>query len=225
MKIPCVIDNVKTLKKGMKITLSVNDEHTKQTMKQIYNFLDRDLIVNVSIDAEAEKEKLGEISNQQRKKIYAMFRDIADATGNNKETVKDEMKVRFIKNTDYPKEKFSLSNMDKEYAARFIEYIIDFCFEYGIPLSDIPYKELDDDSLERYLKMCIKQGKCSICGREGETHHVDTIGMGNNRKTLDDSKHRKIQLCREHHTEAHNEGWETFEEKHHVKGVLYDENS
>lgn len=223
MKIPCEIDNIKTLKKGMKITLSVDDENTKPTMKKIYNFLDRDLVVSLEIDADKEKEKLNTITPEQRKKIYAMFRDIAESTGNNKEHIKEEMKKRYIQNTEYPNETFSLSNMDKDYASKFIEYIIEFCFEYGIALQDIPYTDLPEDSLVRYLKMRIKNKQCAICGLQGEVHHVDTIGMGNDRNKLDDSEYRKIALCREHHSEAHSQGWQTFKNKHHVKGVKYKE--
>ena len=90
METKCTIDQVKTLKKGMKIVLSIDDENVKEVMKGIYNFIDRDLIVDFSIDAEVEKEKLNKITPDQRKKIYALFRDIADSTGNSKEQMKEK---------------------------------------------------------------------------------------------------------------------------------------
>lgn len=217
MEIKCTIDQVKTLKKGMKITLSIADENVKGVMKDIYNFIDRDLIVDLSIDAVEEKEKLNQISADQRKKIYALFNDIANHTGNNKETVKDEMKTRFMQNTDYPHEELSLASISREAASDFIEYIIEFCFEWGIEITDMPKEAFDD--IEKYLQVCLRQKKCAVCGSEAETHHIDTIGAGHDRNKVDDSDKRKIALCRQHHSEAHNIGWQTFADKYKVKGV------
>lgn len=70
----------------------------------------------------------------------------------------------------------------------------------------------------------MKLKKCAICGREGEIHHVDTIGMGNDRRKVDDSDYRKICLCRQHHTEAHNIGMTEFESKYKVYGIKFEEN-
>lgn len=48
--------------------------------------------------------------------------------------------------------------------------------------------------------------------------------MGNNRNTLDDSDHRKICLCREHHTNAHQRGRESLQKMYKVYGIIYKEN-
>ena len=53
---------------------------------------------------------------------------------------------------------------------------------------------------------------------------VDTIGMGNDRRKVDDSDYRKICLCRKHHTEAHNIGMIDFESKYKVYGIKFEEN-
>ena len=47
--------------------------------------------------------------------------------------------------------------------------------------------------------------------------------MGRDRKKVDDSDLRKMQLCRKHHVEIEAIGRDTFEIKHHVYGVLYEE--
>ena len=44
----------------------------------------------------------------------------------------------------------------------------------------------DTNDIDRYLWGCIKYKRCCLCGRDGETHHWDAIGMGNDRTTLDD---------------------------------------
>lgn len=217
MNIPCEIDNVKTLKKGMKITLAVDDENVKEVMKDIYNFIDRSLVVNIGINADVEQDKLNQISPDQRKKIYALIKDIANTTGGHKDYVKDNLKQQFTEHTEY--DTFSLSNCDRQLASDFIEYLIEFAFEYGVELSEHPKNIIDD--IEAYLRICIKRKICAVCGRPGEIHHVDTIGMGRNRNKIDDSKHEKICLCRKHHSEAHNSGWTEFADKYHVKGVIY----
>ena len=59
--------------------------------------------------------------------------------------------------------------------------------------------------------------------KPADIHHVDSIGRGRDRTQYDDSKHKKMALCREHHSEAHNIGVDTFNEKYHVFGVIYRE--
>ena len=217
MQFPAEIDNQKTIKKGMKITLMVEKEDMIEVMKDLHKFIDKPLQVDIQVDAEKRQEELSTISADQRKKIYAIFKDIADSIGANKEYVKDNLKQMFCENEGY--ENFSLSNCDKELASEFIEFLIEFAFEQGVELNEHPKKLIDD--IEAYLKICMKKKMCAICGRQAEIHHVDTIGMGGNRNKVDDSDYRKIALCRKHHSEAHNEGWETFKENHHVKGVIY----
>ena len=76
------------------------------------------------------------------------------------------------------------------------------------------------DDIGRYLYFCLKHRKCAVCGRNGEIHHVDAIGMGNNRRKVDDSGYRKICLCREHHTIAHQRGLEVFAKMYQVYGIV-----
>lgn len=217
MRVACEIDNIKTLKKGMKITLSIGEKEVPAVMKDIYRFMDKPLVVDFTIDAAEQQARLNQISPEQRKKIYALFRDISAYTGNSPENEKENMKTLFIQQTHY--EPFSLSNCDWKLASDFIEWLINFCFENGIPLSEKPSEMLDD--IEKYVRMCLKHKICTICGKPGEIHHWDTIGMGRDREKVDDSRHRKICLCREHHAEAHNLGVKAFEDKYHVYGVLW----
>ena len=216
MQIPCEIDQVRTLKKGMKIILAIDEEYVKQTLKDIHNFMDRELIVNIDIDAEKEQSKLSMITPDQRKKIFAIIKDIANNTGVDKEYAREELTKKFIQETGHPE--FSLSNCDRQLASDLIEWLIEFAFEYGVELNEHPKNIIED--IEAYIRICNKRKICAICGRPAEIHHVDTIGMGHNRNKVDDSDKRKIALCRKHHTEAHQIGWKEFSEKHHVVGVV-----
>ena len=147
------------------------------------------------------------ISVMQRKKAYATIRDMAEWTGYPPEVMKEIMKYEFMIRTG--EEYFSLSDCSVNLAREFISMLIEFSLEHGIQLSDLAINRTDD--IGRYLYYCIKHKRCAVCGRPGEIHHVD------------DREYRKICLCREHHTEAHNMGMTAFEEKHKVYGIVVKE--
>ena len=159
------------------------------------------------------------ISVEQRKKVYATIKDIADYTGYLPEEQKEWLKYLHISNTgcDY----FSLSDCTMDTAREFINTILEYAIESGVPLSEEAINRTDD--IGRYLFFCIKNKKCAVCGKPGEIHHEDTIGMGNNRNKIDDSSHKKICLCRNHHTMAHQLGVIRFTEMYKVYGIIVKE--
>ena len=151
------------------------------------------------------------------KKAYATIRDIADWTGEPPEAMKEWLKYLHISRTGC--RYFSLSNCSIDTAREYINTLLDYALENGIILLDFGVNRTDD--IDRYLYSCLKNKRCAICGRDGEVHHVDAIGMGNDRRKTDDSKKRKICLCREHHTIAHTIGMELFSETYKVYGIIY----
>ena len=155
------------------------------------------------------------ISVEQRKKAYATIRDIADWAGYLPEEMKEHLKYEHMIRTGDAY--FSLSNCSMDTAREFINTILEFALENGVPLSEDALNRTDD--IGRYLYCCIMHRKCAICGRDGEIHHEDAIGMGNDRKRVDDSDYRKICLCREHHTAAHQMGVKRFREMYKVYGI------
>lgn len=157
------------------------------------------------------------ISALQRKKIYASIRDFSLFTGYAPEEAKEVLKFLYVERTG--REYFSLAACSMDQAREFINFIIDICLENGIILSDSLYERAED--IEYTLKCCLRHRRCSICGRKGEVHHWDAIGMGNDRKHYNDSQNRKICLCRKHHTLAHSYGREKFMQIYHVFGVYY----
>lgn len=156
------------------------------------------------------------ISAEQRKKIYATIRDISSWTGYLPEEQKEWLKYLHISITgcNY----FSLSTCSMDTAREFINTILEYALENSIPLSDLAVERADD--IGKYLYFCIKHRKCAVCGHDGEIHHVDAIGMGNDRRRVDDSGYRKICLCRKHHTIAHQRGMPIFEKMHKVYGIV-----
>jgi hypothetical protein len=201
MKFRCEIDNIRTIKKGVKITLTVPDTEKKEFMQHIINFDGMPLTLEVLTDAAEQQKKLNQITPEQRKKIYVLIKDIAEYTGNGKDNEKDNMKAMFC--SDRGIESFSLSDCETEIAGSFIEWLIEFCFEHGISLSENPQEGLSD--IESYLRICIKKSKCCICGKDG------TVYNG--------SKNTQISLCNLHATKLKNDGFEKFKETFKVWGV------
>lgn len=157
------------------------------------------------------------ISAEQRKKAYATINDIADFTGYLPEEMKERLKVEHIIRTGC--KEFSLSDCTMDTAREFINTMLDLALEMSVPLRDFGGNRTDD--IDHYLWACLKNRKCAVCGRTGEIHHVDAIGMGNDRTEVDDSDSRKICLCRIHHTEAHTVGMAEFEERYRVYGIKF----
>lgn len=156
------------------------------------------------------------ISAEQRKKAYATIRDIADHTGYLPEEQKEWLKYLHMINTG--DRHFSLSDCSMDMAREFINTMLEHAIQEGIPLTEEAINRTDD--IGRYLYFCLVHKKCAICGRPGEIHHEDAIGMGNDRRKIDDSNHKKICLCRMHHTIAHQKGVEEFRKTYKVYGIV-----
>ncbi|MCR2043206.1 putative HNHc nuclease [Anaerosalibacter massiliensis] len=203
------IKSIRETEKGTDLIVHIPGEQVGHKITKYRN----ESVINSEIRIDDNRT----ITADQRKKIYATIRDIANYLGDWPEYYKEFLKFNFCmeKGIDY----FSLSDCSISVARDFITYLIDFILKEDIPLSDEALKRTDD--IDKYLWSCIKHKKCCICGKAGEEHHVDTIGMGRSRRTVDDSENRKMCLCREHHTEYHKIGQEDFEKKYHVYGIIY----
>lgn len=164
----------------------------------------------------------------QNNMIYALINDIVRHHYNDNEkthkrefkrdteSIKKVLKVGFAAETGLP-ENFSTARLSKDQATDFISFILEFCFQFDVPLSR-PGIELTSD-INRYLFLCIKYRKCAVTGRRGEIHHINAIGMGRDRREYDHSKSLLICLSREKHNEVHKIGWEAFKSKYHVDGI------
>ena len=204
------LDKYREVDNGTEIIIRIPD-------KKIGEFLSQKCIKK----AEMRFDDGRTISIEQRKKAYATIRDIADYTGYLPEEQKEWLKYLYIQKTgdDY----ISLSDCSMDQAREFINVILEYAIESGIQLSEQAINRTDD--IGKYLYFCIKHKKCAICGQDGEIHHEDAIGMGNDRKTIDDSNHKKICLCRKHHTIAHQMGVERFTKMYKVYGIIIKEES
>lgn len=163
------------------------------------------------------------ITPQQRRKAFALVGEIAEYTGYTKEqahlTLKHEFVARHLEALQ--KELFSLSDCDVTTAREYISYLIEFCLQFDVPTHQ-PLAELCDD-LNRYIYACLLCKKCCVCGKRAELHHVDRIGMGNDRTRVNHIGRRCLPLCLEHHREVDQIGDAALCERYHVEPVKIDE--
>lgn len=139
------------------------------------------------------------ISNDQRKKIFALIRDIADWSGDEPEYIRQYMTWDFCRRSG--NDWFSLSDVDMTTATQYISYLIEFCFTFSVPTRDSLLDRTDD--ISKYLYLCLAHRKCAVCNKYAEVHHVDRIGMGRNREKIFHEGLLAVALCREHHIECH----------------------
>lgn len=158
------------------------------------------------------------ISAAQRRKIFALVRDISLWCGHEPDYLRQYLAWDFCLQTGA--EPFSLSTTDMTTAREFITYLISFCFEHNVPTKDTLLNETDD--IGKYLYLCLEHRKCAICNAPAQVHHVDRVGMGRNREEIVHVGLRAIALCPAHHNEAHMNERRLFQ-WHHVYGIKLDE--
>lgn len=159
------------------------------------------------------------ITDQQRKFIFALCNEIAYYTGDDREYIRLLMQQYNANLREIEVE--SLSSCSMTYANGLIDTIINFCIDREIPFAKelIIENEYTFDEKQTYA-MALKR-VCVICGQRADIHHVDHVGMGNNRKKISHIGMRALPLCRKHHTECHTVGDE-FIEKYHLTPFVID---
>lgn len=159
------------------------------------------------------------ISPEQRRKIYAVIRDISEWSGHEPEYLKQYFKWNFCGIDG--RDEFSLSDVDMTTAKEFINYLIEFCFYNDVSIKDSMLDRTDD--IGKYLYLCLEYRKCAVCNKRAEVHHVDRIGMGGNREEIIHEGLSAVALCHEHHMEAHIKGEKDVFERYHIYGIKLDE--
>jgi len=163
------------------------------------------------------------ISPEQRKRIYAMLRDISEWMGEqDPDVVKNLMKLKFMAEemNAIARRLFSLSDCDMTTAREFITFLISFIVANGIPVSHPLIQGTDDiNDIRRYVYQCLLHKSCAVCGGHAELHHVEAIGAGRNRNAVLQLGMPVLPLCRKHHTESHALGQKSFLEKYHLDPV------
>ena len=159
------------------------------------------------------------IRADQRKKAFATIGDISAWNGDDSEVNHWYLKQRFMASTGYGY--FSLSDCSVTTARLYINYLLDFCFEWDVPLSESIAKRADD--IGAWMYSGLMHGRCAVCGVAGELHHVTPVGIGRNRREIVHLGMEVMCLCRVHHTQCHTIGQAAFDGKYHVFGIAADE--
>lgn len=161
------------------------------------------------------------ISSEQRKKAYALERDIADWMGDMPLAVHEFMKVDFYLQNDISF--FSLSDCEMTTARLYITFLIDFCIYHGVPTKQPLYAFCDD--LEAYVYQCLANRRCAVHNSPyADIHHCtgSRVGMGRDRREVVHEGLKCLPLCRECHNIVHQTGELGFLEKHHLAGISLD---
>lgn len=215
-----------------------------ETLTICVPFKDSDLLQQQGItECEVRLVDGRTITPAQRRKIFAMVRDIVDwATwAKDKRQYQEELRrlqlLYLIDTTDSEAVRkqleyhycdlldinlFSLSNCDVSTARDFISYLIDLAVEHNIPCRDSLLNRCED--IERYLYACVANRRCAICGKKADIHEVERVGMGRDRRQIHHLGQLVQPLCRQHHAEVDQIGQASFNKKYHITGIRLDEN-
>lgn len=174
-------------------------------------------IPNVQIDIEDGRT----ISPDQRKKIYALMADISEFTGYTRNEVAASTKFEYLVETG--KTYFSLSDCSVETANNYLTWILNFCFKNNIPFTTKTWDMIPTDY--NLMIQCLRHRRCCICGKHADIDHANTVGMGRNRKKINNRNHWFLPLCREHHQQRHQLGLNSFIQLHHIKPVKLDDDT
>ena len=163
------------------------------------------------------------LSSRQRRSCYAMIREISNWNGDTPDENKRFLKLDFwcgelLQTAD---RLFSLSNAPMSVVAAFQSWLARFIVRNDIP-TRVPMLDYIDD-VEDFTYACLAAKKCVICGKRADLHHVDAVGAGRDRDAIVHEGMRVLPLCREHHSEIHTIGRDTFLAKYHLgDGVICD---
>lgn len=151
------------------------------------------------------------ITGKQRRKIFALVKDIEAHTGQPMDYMR-HMFIEYVRTYYGYDKRISLSDCTRTQASQIIEVTLDWIFHNDIPLA---YKTSDLLKQDKsFLYWSTVNRNCVICGKHGELAHHKAIGRGANRRKMDHYGYEVLALCREHHSEQHNIGVKSFDEKY-----------
>lgn len=162
------------------------------------------------------------ITDKQRRKIFALVKDIEAHTGQPMQYMKEMFQnyVSFLYGYD---KRISLSNCSRTQANQIIEVTLDWIFHNDIPLA---YKTSDLLKQDKsFLYWSTVNRNCVICGKpHSDLAHRYAVGKGRNRNKINHVGNQVLALCRSHHNEQHQIGMDTFNNKYHLTDSWVDVN-
>lgn len=201
---------------GLTIRVQYTPEYVRQDMKDAVVFL---------MDGRQH-------SIDQHGKVWALIGEIALWAGY---MARESKQVNALMKSDFLQKRFdslsaaaikafSMSDVDVSTASLYIQWLVDFVLENGVPTKR-PVTELCEDIQAAVYSAAIHK-RCIVCGRKATLHHVDRVGMGNDRREICHIGMRALPLCwgvDGHHNEAHRIGDAALMDKYHLEPIIIDE--
>ncbi|OSP20403.1 putative HNHc nuclease [Staphylococcus agnetis] len=155
-----------------------------------------------------------QITGKQRRKIFALVKDIEEYTGQPMDYMR-HMFIEYVRTYYGYNKRISLSDCTRTQANQVIEVILDWVFHNDIPLN---YKTSDLLKQDKsFLYWSTVNRNCIICGKpHSDLAHRYAVGRGRDRTKINHYGNQVLALCREHHTEQHNIGMDSFNDKYHL---------
>ena len=173
-----------------------------------------------------------QISNNQRRMVWALIGFIAEWQGESKSStmktmINEAMKYDFLSLAgENIGESFSLSNAPVSVVCEYQKFLIDFIVENDIPTDKPLYEYVDDN--DRYIYSCLAKQRCCVCGKKSDLHHCNIdgsrVGMGRDRRTIIHEGLSVLPLCRKHHNEIHMAPENEFFARYHISPIKLDKN-
>ncbi|UXU63563.1 putative HNHc nuclease [Staphylococcus agnetis] len=172
------------------------------------------LDLNQPIDVDCTVIDPNSITGKQRRKIFALVKDIEEHTGQPMDYMR-HMFIEYVRTYYGYDERISLSDCTRTQANQIIEVILDWVFHNDIPLN---YKTSDLLKQDKsFLYWSTVNRDCVICGKpHSDLAHRYAVGRGRDRTKINHYGNQVLALCREHHTEQHNIGMDSFNDKYHL---------
>lgn len=211
MILKCKIASSSSNKKRLRLAIEIDISEAKAMNFDEKKFFELPLVMQLSVDEAARQQEALLIDQTLRNKVHALIAQYAKSQGYEPEDQKLRLKQDFIEKYKLPF--FSFKDCLKQMACDFINWLLGELILIGELRSSLMKCAVD---MHHAMAVSVQYEVCIICSKQGEVHHVEAIGMGRNRKTYDDSDHRKIGLCHDHHQEAETIGRATFFKKHGI---------
>lgn len=193
---------------GNKLTIAVDDVFSLERVIRLSD--GKQPSVGLTIDDNRH------ISRDQQKKIFALIHDLCNYTGDEPKYWENEFKWRV--QVTFGVDEFSLSDCSVTIGNYMILTILEFLFEENIPFRTKLWDSLESDYTRAIFS--INYRKCVICGKpHADLAHYKAVGMGRNRRKIDERKMYFFSLCRECHQEQHRIGINNFMKKYHIKPI------
>ena len=170
-------------------------------------------------------EERDKISDEQRKLLFALWRDYEIYTGVPLDAVEAWFKYQYMLHADLDRlPSVSRGRMSKHLATDFITYTLEYYLNNGIPFAQADwYKGAD---VARVCYAMLLKRVCFVCGREkSDVHHLNgsTVGMGNDRTKVSHVGRMIVCLCRKCRGKIHQGGEQAFFNKHHIAPIKLSE--